>query len=315
MAWLFDNAVANMPGPSFLALYAVVCGLLLLACWAWGRLSDPSGSPPPVPENPDPYEIAWLRGRENEVIRLAVFDLVQRGCLRVTTKRGWWWFSSAQQMIEQDPDEPPPGDPTPIQRTVLDHFVVPQSPGDLFKSSLPGDLRWLCAELYEEPLAEADLVPSEAQVASLHLAGFLAGVAIVGLGAYKLTVALLEGRWNVWFLIAMGIASLVALFHVCRTPSLTRAGRQYLERLQTAYAGLRDRASRGSEEAGPDAAADPLLLTVVAVYGVQALDGTAYAPMHEMFHRSANSGGGCGAGCGGGDGGGGGCGGCGGCGG
>ena len=43
---------------------------------------------PPVPESPDPYRIAYLRGGENEVLRLMLFDLVRRGHLEMTeTKR------------------------------------------------------------------------------------------------------------------------------------------------------------------------------------------------------------------------------------
>ena len=35
--------------------------------------------PPPVPENPDAIEVAFLQGGVNQVIRTLVYDLVQRG--------------------------------------------------------------------------------------------------------------------------------------------------------------------------------------------------------------------------------------------
>ena len=48
-----------------------------------GRDRTANLPPLPIPADPDPCEIAYLRGGENEATRLIVFDLIQRGCLGV----------------------------------------------------------------------------------------------------------------------------------------------------------------------------------------------------------------------------------------
>ena len=59
-------------------------------------------------------------------------------------------------------------------------------------------------------------MPPEARAAAWKIGGRSALV-IVGLGGYKLLVALAKGRNNVGFLLLMGVVSLVMLcrFHIC----------------------------------------------------------------------------------------------------
>ena len=74
---LMHNPIAEMYGPHFLILYGCVIGVTLLGCW-WGvRSRDRTGDllALPLPKEPDPYEIAYLRGTENEVTRLGVKEL------------------------------------------------------------------------------------------------------------------------------------------------------------------------------------------------------------------------------------------------
>src|SRR5687767_12547872 len=84
MEWLAHNPIADMRGPDFLRLYAAVIVFTLLGCAWLFRLRDPTRlmSAPSVPPELDPYEVAYLRGGENEVIRLVILDLIQRGYLQ-----------------------------------------------------------------------------------------------------------------------------------------------------------------------------------------------------------------------------------------
>ena len=59
----------------------------------------------PIPTKPDPYEIAFLRGGENEVTRLLAFDLINRGYLRVAEK-GKPTGKGTDTVIEADPGHP-----------------------------------------------------------------------------------------------------------------------------------------------------------------------------------------------------------------
>src|SRR5262249_28454252 len=93
MDWLTNNFIANMIGPDFLLFYACVIAITLGICRWRVDWQDPTAgqTPPRLPTDPDPYEVAYLRGGENEVTRLAVFGLIQRGYLEIgaeTRQRG-----------------------------------------------------------------------------------------------------------------------------------------------------------------------------------------------------------------------------------
>ncbi len=89
MSWLLHNVIADMYGPYFLAFYAVVIGVVIVGCYRSVRSVDRTGDfePPPLPAKIDPYEIAYLRGGENEVTRVALASLIQRGLLKITDTR------------------------------------------------------------------------------------------------------------------------------------------------------------------------------------------------------------------------------------
>ena len=101
MDWLL-KLIADMPGPLFLFVYGSVIGLTLVSCWWWLRQGDPTSSLPPVqtPSAPDPYEVAYLRGGENEVLPVVLFRLLQQGALQVIPKKSGW-FGGEEQRIER----------------------------------------------------------------------------------------------------------------------------------------------------------------------------------------------------------------------
>src|SRR5438067_4383703 len=81
MRWSLLDAIATMPGPQFLVLYACVIALTLFVCRLLLRRADSTAALPPalVPSEPDPYEIAYLRGGEKELTRLLICELIERG--------------------------------------------------------------------------------------------------------------------------------------------------------------------------------------------------------------------------------------------
>jgi hypothetical protein len=83
MDWLMHHPIADMYGPHFLLFYGGVIVLTLVVCWWRLHQSDPTALLPPlqVPSDPDPYEIAYLRGGEHEVTRVVIFNLIQQGYL------------------------------------------------------------------------------------------------------------------------------------------------------------------------------------------------------------------------------------------
>src|SRR5688572_6470436 len=69
----------DLPGPQFLAFYAAL-GLVVVVLVSILRRMAESGPVPKVDVS-DPYLIAYLRGGENEALRVATVSLVDRGLL------------------------------------------------------------------------------------------------------------------------------------------------------------------------------------------------------------------------------------------
>ncbi len=311
MGW--PIAIINMPGPQFLVLYGVVVVITLVVSWLWVHNRDLTKDfpLPKIPENPGPYKTAYLRGGENEVTRLLIFDLIQRGYLILTEAQKILIFETRPSQIERAAGHPSPRHLSAMRREVFDYFSSPHAASEIFKS-LPDNLNSYF-EAWQDELEHSQLLTSSAQ-AKIDVPTFLVGsLIIVGLGGFKLAVALSAGRLNVGLLIAMGVISLIVLVGVCQRPRLTQRGKRYLEELQLAFGTLQDRV-KASEGVNATDEPDPALLLTMGIFGVTILEGTSYSSFHDMFKQAAAGGsGGCGSGCGGGGGGcGGGCGGCGG---
>jgi uncharacterized protein (TIGR04222 family) len=309
MPWLPSGLIAEMPGPLFLALYAAVIVATLVACYLMKPKRDASSDLPPLlpPEQPDAYELAYLRGGENEVVRIVLFDMIQRGYLEVVDEK--LLIFTKGQKLRQKPGHPDPRHLSQLGQAVFAWFSEPRSPADVFRSSpLVGIVQEHCRSSHRRLEKESLFCLDEVKSACRWLA-VVGTVVILGLGAYKLVVALVKGKSNVGFLIMMGIVATAILWKVCASHRLSHRGREYLDRLQATFQGLKGRAS------APAAGPDPTLVLLVGLFGVEALAGGSYDYFKRMFAQSAGGGGCGGGGCGGGGCGGGGCGGCGGCGG
>ncbi len=117
MDGLRHNPIADMYGPYFLLFYGTVITMVVAGCWLALRSTDPSSlPPPPIPVQPDPYEIAYLRGGPNEVTRLAIFSLLQRGYLEVQEHPTKFWQNAKPQQIMRTAITPATGDLSPIDR-------------------------------------------------------------------------------------------------------------------------------------------------------------------------------------------------------
>lgn len=300
MEWLTNNAIADMRGPAFLLFYAVVIGLTLLASWLARRALDWTGGmpTPTIPRDPDPHEIAYLRGGENEVTRSVIFALVQKGLLQVSQQGNDHFVGQVAEQKERR-------SLSPIERRTLDWFTQPQKTSEVFRSgALASQLKPFCAA-YEQRLKSEQLLTTDEMRQRARLIIVAGTLAIVGLGAYKLLIALSRGRFNVGFLIALGVVGLIPLFLVCRTPRVSRRGREYMERLRLAFERLRyDVRPAPQPQAAGAYAFDPSLLLMVGVFGVGALADTQYNYFQQSFRQSAVHGGGtgssssCGSSCG-----------------
>lgn len=317
MNFLLDNPIASMDGTAFLILFIVFI-VITLAVLAVARATIDSTDRMPIPAIPpqvDPFEIAFLRGGTNELARSVMFSLVQKGFVEVINGEK----SSRLRRVDSGSD---PNGLAEIERSALSWLGAERDAKDVFDASFGLTERMESQSArYELELARRHFLMPDEWKSRLNKYGLAAGLVIVGVGGYKILAAVLTGRFNVLFTIFLVIVAFVIARSMGKLPRTTKLGKQYLERLQSAFEGLKYQTGHAQPlmQAG-SAGVDPLLLSV-GVFGTGILAGTAFSHYQQTFARQQQSGGGCGSGCGascssgdaGGDGGGGCGGGCGGC--
>jgi uncharacterized protein (TIGR04222 family) len=306
MDWLIHNPIADIHGPPFLLVYGVIALVVIVVAYVSAKPRDRTGlhEPPPVPGAFDPYEVAYLRGGKNAVIRTALYALHQRGLMELLPKS---WFKPARIVAKADPGAAVAL--TRLEERVFRSLVSPVEPSSPFQNvALAVDVERLCEPLRNKLESEELLRPAAARKSAMR-PPLVASAVLVSLTLYKIAMA--EGR-PFGFLIILTVVALVLLWILVAPGARARIsdrGTAYLKRLQLAYGNMvRPAATRTGESSQPDMAS----VALVGLFGLGILSGTPDAAFADLFARSAAAGGGCGSGCGGGGGGGCGGGGCGG---
>ncbi len=323
MDFLLDNPLATLYGPYFLVLYGfVILFTLIILGYRKSQTDQTEHLPTPaIPPNPDPFEIAYLRGGPNELARSAIFSLLTKNLIEIRTESD---KSSFIPIFE--PGQKPRGLPQ-IEELALHWIGGGREADDVFakKTGLVEHLDGQ-ADVFRGRLESHHLLPDPRAEQEFKKWVKLAVFIIMGLGIYKFATALLLGYSDVMLLVVFGFAGMIIALWIAKMPRITKRGKAYLERLQLAFDDLKYRSQAPylkAESPRPQvqpafAGVDPLMLSV-GIFGGSILAGTVYDNYNQAFlrsHTQNNSGGGCGTGCGSscssGDGGGGGCGGCGG---
>ena len=137
MNWFLHSSIADLYGPYFLLFYAGTIVTLLVACFRSVRGVDRTIELelPRITSKVDPYEIAYLRGGENEVARVAIASLIQRGLLQITT--GKRLLATTKQIDRRR--APLSGELTPIEARVMKWVGFPAYPHEVFRAGgIPG---------------------------------------------------------------------------------------------------------------------------------------------------------------------------------
>jgi len=283
----------DLRGPEFLVLYLGLGGVVLLVLYAL-RHAGQSGDAPRM-DLSDPYQIAYLRGGQNEVLRVATVSLIDRGFLEASGTKVSAARDRSASMLR-----------VPLEQHLFTFFSkVPAEAALVFKArEFDRDVK-----AYEEELARLDLAPGAAARGGQTIRLGVALLVLWTVAAVKIAVALGRGRSNIMFLIFLAMIFSVLAGKVGR-PRLTKSGTAMVASLRTLFSGLKDRSSLLTPGAN---ATDVLMLA--AVFGVAAIPATVFPYTKTLYPRAASSdssgcGSSCGSGCGGG-GCGGGCGGCG----
>lgn len=286
----------DLHGPQFLLFYVLLAGVLLVAVSLLRKRLEARLLAGPMPVLHDPYAIAYLRGEKDELLRVAVLSLVDRGLLHASNDRlATTQVGQALQVRKR------------IEEDLLRYCTVVRKPEELFRS----DAFDAGIAEYRSVLEQHKLIADD-EIRRLRtwLTGG-AGAILLVVSLAKIAIALSRGRTNILFLVlltlfAIGVAQKVA------SPWQTVRGKQFLAELQNLFRSLRLRAS----QIRPGGANADLALAA-AVFGIDVLSYNDYAwawhlhPPQGSSSGSSSCGGSSGSSCGGG-GCGGGCGGCGG---
>jgi uncharacterized protein (TIGR04222 family) len=287
-------SVLNIPGPTFLLVYAVLTVVVCLSFRQWiaSRENQPATR---ILRVRDPYEIAYLRGGIGELVQVVALALIRRNLLEPKTVMLETRMSGATDAVS-----------VPIERAILDACRTATLAAKLQQNTSAQ----VSSEAYRRALIESNLMPTWQMQSERNTLAAIAATVLIGVALIKIAYAVAHGHSNIIFLIAFTAIAMFAL-HKIATARRTRTGDQALQHLAALFA----RVKLGPRPTGPDQLHEALLLA--AVYGDYAVPGMAPLTWRKLFRRPGDQSGssscgsnGCGSsGCGGG--GGGGCGGCG----
>lgn len=288
----------DMHGPEFLVFYVVVGALTLLFVRSRIKQQESQWNVPKL-NLTDPYEIALLRGGENEALRVAALSLIDRGLLEVSGETIKTKNNAAIDNARRS-----------IEKAILRKFSSAAEAHEMYKDDT---LKAACIE-YRTSLGQHRLLANDSVYEARRPMLWLGLLILGGLAGAKLFVALQRGRHNIIFLIILAGGFLVYLFKVYNKER-TGLGDRVLTDLRTLFKGLKDRGS--SIKPGGETNEAALL---AAVFGVAALSAASFPYIEKLFPKASKNnnscstyscGSSCGSSCGGSCGGGG-CGGCGG---
>jgi len=289
-------AILNLPGPDFLNVFGLVVILVLAGAYLCIRFADRTDRrpPPPVPQNPDAMEVAFLQGGVNQVIRTLIYDLAQRGFVAL----------AAEDHVVPTEKQAQPGELNALETRLLEAAQAKPKAHALFEDrGLRRSLLEQLAPVRAKLTAEGLIKPQSVKVwrRRAQIGGTLI---IVGLALAKIYVEWAKGSANVAYLIFLAAASVAALFalaYVMTRTHASRRGHAYLEAMRLAYGGRLQEAVAHIGSPGPEARAfGGAALFLIGLYGFSPLKGTTEAMFAEAFSRGSGSqGADCGTSCGG----------------
>lgn len=324
MDFLFENPFARMYGPDFLVwyflAYILVYVFLRFALPQWIS-SDYPHTGEAIPDQPDPYKIAFMRRGEIEVLIFTLFSLMRRSYISIGKGKSQITIRTKAGNLSAL---------NKIEKTIYDLIGKETPLVSFIKSTSKSYAFILPCDTIREELASDALIWSEKDTKRYKKIKDILFGALIVIGFYKMTAGVLHGHSNILgLLLVSGLGSyLISRLVVEIVP--TKKGLVFMDKLKVAFKPV----------SGNNLLSQPFYMeqVLVAVYGFSLLKHSKYMHFYTYLvsdlnlkksislEASYDSGIGCssGSGCGGGSscsGGGsgcgsscgGGCGGCGGC--
>lgn len=274
MEFIFENPLARMYGPDFLVLYfAIYIVCLFLAKFTLpDRIGNRNADEnPPVPEQPEPYKVAYLRSGENEVLILAVFNLIRRKYFLLERPRSVYTLKKGK--VDETTLNA-------VEREVYHCLESKASLGAFVKDTLNNkgflaQCEGLRKELQQEKLLWADKDANDYK----RRIDILTSVLIL-LGTYKLIAAIIHEHYNVLGLILIAALGSYLFSRIKTKVRPSAKGLSLLAKLRSAF-----KAVHGNKLLEQPAYIEQLLLSV---YGFGILANSSYALFYNYVREEVN---------------------------
>ncbi len=263
----------NFYGSQFLAFYAALLVILSIGIIYWRNIKE-SSSESSQNNLTDPYLIAYLRGRCNEALRVAVIALIDRGLLKVDEKaKGLFKKEYKLEVTKQSAGN---FVNRPIEKAIIKKFEKSDKATAVFNDS---ELVSACED-YENELTRLGLLPDE-DVKWIRMNGFVFSLLIAwGFALTKIVIALSRGRHNIIFLIILAVAYSFLAYRIAN-PFRTKKGDRAVRDLKQSFSGLKERA----KSIRPGGVTNEAAL-LAAVFGLSLLPATAYPYVKKMYPKA-----------------------------
>jgi uncharacterized protein (TIGR04222 family) len=283
MAGYFDNPIGQMPGSAFLALYSVWFILWLIVARLWGTFKKPPVSPPiRIPNDPDPFQIAYLRGGVHELLRTVLVDLVEKKrVVEVKPTRTWYQFGTGHSVWAISDRRDFGQDLSPAHRVVINGLRANACTISEIMQQLPKELQKIINS-YRAPLEAQGLIVTEQESLENNNRTFISAFCFTSLGLYKLAAAFANGRTNVGYLIIGMIIGTICIVAVGKRRSLTEKGLQYLKDLRLAFSTLQSKKLRSQSSDPPESATQQLSPTLLGM-GIFGAIAIQHSELHSLF--------------------------------
>lgn len=230
---LLHNRLTDLELPYFLLLYSavVVVGLLagIIAIWLCDGTRD--DELPSDDEQPDPYEIAYLKGGVVRVVRLTICDMIDRGYLEYWSPKRFGFVVA--RMVRRRAGVGDLSSLTPIQRAAWNWCLYPCRMVHVNHRyiGLSTRVEELCGGLHNS-LAKKRLLESPRRRLACRVTRWSLSILFVALGLYKLLTMAIAGRGESFTLILLIGAGLSGTAIICRQVRLSDLGHRYLIHLE-----------------------------------------------------------------------------------
>ena len=266
----------NFYGPQFLVFYAALLVILSIGIIYWRNLKESSAD---SSQNnlTDPYLIAYLRGRCNEALRVAVISLIDRGLLKVDEKaKGLFKKEYKLEVTKQSAGN---FVNRLIEKAIIRKFEKSDNPTAIFSDA---DLASECED-YETKLTEWGLLPDE-NVKFDRMMCYIFSLCIAwGFAITKIVIALSRGRHNIMFLILLAVVYSFLAYRIAN-PFRTKKGNLVLKELRQSFSGLKERA----DTIRPGGATNEAAL-LAAIFGLALLPVAAYSYIKKIYPKAYSS--------------------------